>query len=124
MAHHAERPVKLLKALLVLPVLLAACAPAYRGEPLYGPLDTSAPEVAFGQQVFDINCSQCHPGGSSGLGPALNNKPLPPGLIKFQVRHGLGAMPAFSQERLSDEELDALVTYLLKLRAKDDEGSS
>ncbi len=112
------------RALFVVAALLSACAPAYRGEPLYGPLDTSVPEVALGRQTFAANCNQCHPGGSSGLGPALNNKPLPAGLIKYQVRHGLGAMPAFSPERLSDENLDALVAYLLKLREKGGEGSS
>lgn len=37
----------------------------------------------------------------------INNKPLPGFLIKFQVRNGLGAMPAFSKEHVSPEELDA-----------------
>jgi mono/diheme cytochrome c family protein len=74
------------------------------------------PEVQLGERVFDANCSQCHPGGTGGLGPAINNKPLPGWLIEFQIRHGLGAMPAFSSEEVSDEEMDAVVKYLKWLR--------
>ncbi len=97
---------------------LVACAPAYRGEPITGPLELGTPALASGKQVFDANCHQCHPGGAGGLGPSLNDKPLPGSLIAYQVRHGLGAMPAFSPERLSDAQLDALVLYLEKLRSQ------
>jgi mono/diheme cytochrome c family protein len=97
-------------------LLLVACGPAYRGAPLYGPLESSTPQVAQGKAVFDYHCQQCHPGGDAGLGPGINNKPLPAALIKFQVRNGLGAMPAFSEAEISDVELDALVQYLLELR--------
>lgn len=54
--------------------------------------------------------------GEAGLGPALNNKPLPPGLIEFQVRHGLGVMPALKTDRLSEADLDEVVKYLVALR--------
>jgi mono/diheme cytochrome c family protein len=37
-------------------------------------------------------------------------------LIRFQVRHGLGAMPAFSEKEIGDRELDDLVAYLKALR--------
>ena len=97
-------------------LLLTACAPAYRGEPIVGPLDTSDPQVALGERVFAANCNQCHPGGAGGLGFSLNDKPLPGWLIEYQVRNGLGAMPAFSQAQVSDSELDALVAYLVRLR--------
>lgn len=107
------------KPLLFL-LLLTACAPAYRGEPIVGPLDTSTPQVALGERMFAANCNQCHPGGAGGLGPSLNDKPLSPGIIEFQVRNGLGVMPSFSQEQISDAELDALTAYLLALRAQTD----
>lgn len=64
-------------------------------------------------------CNGCHPGGEAGLGPALNNKLLPGFLIKFQVRNGLGVMPSFSQDVISPEELDDLVSYLVALRHHD-----
>jgi mono/diheme cytochrome c family protein len=95
--------------------LLAGCS-ARRSEPIAGPFQPSSPEVQRGEVVFDRNCSHCHPGGEKGLAPAINNKPLPGFLIKFQVRHGLGAMPAFSREELGDEDLRDLVLYLKALR--------
>jgi len=56
-----------------------------------------------------------HASGGS-LAPAINNKPLPGFLMKFQVRHGIGAMPAFSKRELPPDELDAVVKYLKALR--------
>ena len=92
------------------------CGSARRGEPIAGPLDIGSPQVARGQEVFMAHCHQCHPGGEAGVGPALNNKPAPAFLMKYQVRHGLGAMPRFSTEHIDDAELDALIAYLLTLR--------
>ena len=100
---------------LAIAVLLASCATARRGEPLRGPLSLDAREE-HGREVFFRYCHTCHPGGEGGLGPGLNNKPVPGFLIKFQVRHGLGAMPSFPEERLGDEDLDDLVHYLERLR--------
>lgn len=102
----------------------AACGTARRGAPLTGEHDPPTETIRLGQRVFAANCSQCHPGGTQGLAPALNNKPAPGWLIRFQVRHGLGAMPAFSEEEISDAELDALVEYMIWLRRLDwkDEG--
>jgi mono/diheme cytochrome c family protein len=61
-------------------------------------------------------CNQCHVGGASGLGPGINDKHLPPFFIRFQVRHGLGAMPAFSDRAISDAQLDDVISYLRYLR--------
>lgn len=103
-----------LGSLMISGLLLIAGCSARRGEPIVGPLPE--PGIARGQQVFMRECHQCHPGGEAGLGPAINNKPLPGFLVKFQVRTGLGAMPAFSQGEISAEELDHLVDYLKALR--------
>lgn len=97
-------------------LLLASCGSARRGAPLVGEQEPPTAEIALGQRVFDGNCSQCHPGGTQGLGPAINNKPLPGWLIRLQVRNGIGAMPAFSEEEISGAQLDALVEYLVWLR--------
>jgi mono/diheme cytochrome c family protein len=69
-----------------------------------------------GKKLFMKHCDQCHPRGESGLAPAINNKPLPAFLIRFQVRHGLGAMPKFSQDVITDQELEQVITYLQALR--------
>jgi mono/diheme cytochrome c family protein len=94
------------------------CGSARRGVPLTEPLPQT-PAVQRGQKAFMHHCHACHPGGSAGLGPALNNKPLPGSLIRFQVRNGLGAMPSVSKDHLSDEELDDLVEYVITLRKLD-----
>jgi mono/diheme cytochrome c family protein len=105
-----------LGSLMISGLLLTTGCSARRGEPIVGPLPLSEPAIARGQQVFMRECHQCHPGGEGGLGPAINNKPLPGFLIKLQVRNGLGAMPAFSQNEISPEDLDHLVDYLKALR--------
>jgi mono/diheme cytochrome c family protein len=105
------------------PVILVAvlagvigCSSARREEPIKGALKVEDKQVAAGQRAFMAHCHQCHPGGRAGLGPAINNKPLPGFMIKLQSRIGLGAMPGFSSAELSDEDLDMIVVYLKALR--------
>lgn len=96
-------------------LITLACGAARRGEPLATPV-TLDERAERGRAVFMANCQQCHPGGEAGLGPALNDKPFPEFLKKFQVRHGLGTMPSFSEQKISDEQLDDLMEYLKALR--------
>ena len=92
------------------------CGRSRRGEPITEPLQSDDPRVALGHRVFSQHCYQCHPGGAAGLGPAINNKPLPVVAMKRQVRLGVGVMPKFSKEEISDEELDGIMRYLKALR--------
>ena len=97
-------------------ILVAACS-ARRGEPLgYARTGNPDPHVARGRVVFMQNCHKCHPGGEAGLGPAINDKPLPEFLMKTQVRVGLGAMPSFREHEISGRDLDDLIRYLKALR--------
>ena len=50
------------------------------------------------------------------MSPKFNEKPLPKFLMRYQIRHGLGAMPAFPPERLSDQDVHDIVEYLVALR--------
>jgi mono/diheme cytochrome c family protein len=93
----------------------AGCGATRRLPPLAPPPALSA-QAATGQVAFMEKCNQCHPGGEAGLGPALNDKPFPSFLKQFQVRHGVGVMPHFSQEELSDAQLDAILEYLGAIR--------
>lgn len=102
--------------LVFVAVGLTACLPQRRDAPLVGELTNLTPSEERGGVVYMANCQQCHPGGSEGLGPALNDKLLPGFLIRYQVRHGLGAMPAFGPSEISDADLDALVDYVVRLR--------
>jgi mono/diheme cytochrome c family protein len=74
------------------------------------------PRLAEGQRLFMEHCNQCHVGGAAGLGPSLNDKPLPPWFVRIQVRHGFGAMPAYTNRTLSDRQLEDVVTYVRYLR--------
>lgn len=96
--------------------LAAGCGSARRSEPVAGPLRLEETGLVGGRQVFLMHCQQCHPGGEGGLGPALNNKPLPGFLIRLQVRQGLGVMPGFSEDEISGKEMENLVSYLKVLR--------
>lgn len=101
--------------------LLLACGTAKRGEPTFASVPESEPMLAQGKVVFDTFCHKCHPGGEAGLGPAINNKPLPGFLMRFQIRKGLGVMPGFSEKAISDDELNTLIAYLKTMRkAKQD----
>ena len=112
MANHA---LTMLGAALAVSTAIS-CGSARRAEPLMADKPQPNAQLALGEQVFDRNCSQCHPGGEGGLGPALNNKPAPQWAIRFQVRHGLGAMPRFSERDISDEQLSAVTKYMVWLR--------
>lgn len=103
-------------ALLFSFVFALGCGAARKVPPVASPVELTSQKLVTGHHEFMEYCHQCHPHGESGLAPAINDKPLPEFLIKFQVRHGLGAMPAFPEKVISDEELDAIVAYLKALR--------
>lgn len=111
-----KAPLLLILVGLSFVLLVGACASARRTEPLAPPLDLSDPKVAQGEKVFFQHCHQCHPHGQGGLGPAIVNKPLPEFLMEFQVRHGLGTMPAFGAEKIPPQDLEALMEYIKAVR--------
>ena len=84
-----------------------------RSEPLTGRNFTPANDkVVHGEQLYMANCQKCHPAGESGLGPSLNANPAPGFVKRFQMRHGLGVMPAFSKDELSHQDLKDIAAYL------------
>lgn len=109
------------QSLMILLVLAVTACSARKGIPYTEPLAAQDNEVQHGKVLFDKHCNSCHPNGTAGLGPALNNKPLPGFAIRYQIRHGIGAMPAFEEEKISDEESGEIVAYLKALRKLDKE---
>jgi mono/diheme cytochrome c family protein len=101
---------------MVVVVLAAGCGSARRSPPVVEALPLTTADLQQGYEAFMAHCHACHPGGEAGLGPALNNKPLPRFLMRMQVRRGMGAMPAFPLEVISDQQLDQLLDYLVALR--------
>lgn len=101
--------------------LLAATVDACstrRSEPLLGSFQSNNPQVTKGQVVYMEHCQKCHPLGEAGLGPAINSNPAPGFIKRFQVRHGLGAMPSFEVDQISQQELLDLSEYIKALRNK------
>ena len=103
-------------ACLLSSLTFASCGTVRKSEPIAGPFVPANAKIAHGREVYMQNCQKCHPNGEVGLGPALNNKPLPEFLMKFQVRNGLGMMPSFSREEISSDDLDDLMEYVKALR--------
>jgi len=101
--------------LAAMALALLGCQSARRGEPVIGPVTFSEKE-SRGQVLFDRHCHKCHTHGEGGLAPSINDKPLPKFMMRLQTRVGMGAMPSFSREQISEEELDALLEYLVALR--------
>ncbi|MCC2547662.1 cytochrome c [Hymenobacter sp. BT175] len=115
----------LLKSVALLAGLgLAACSTARRSEPLRAAALPTSDAVVRGHLVFMENCQKCHPGGEAGAGPSLNNVPLPGWALRSRVRHrafflGVGRMPSFKENEISDPQLDDLVAYMKALRRAD-----
>lgn len=65
-----------------------------------------------GMRLFMLHCNKCHPGGEKGFGPSLVDKNLPDFLIHFQVRNGLGDMPAFTKEELPKDDVKKIVLFI------------
>jgi ubiquinol-cytochrome c reductase cytochrome c subunit len=84
-------------------------------------------KVADGHELFLANCAACH--NSSGIGGALSNGRLAPSLqntdpvqVAEAVRTGPGQMPQFGTDVITDEQLDAIVTYARYLHEPESPG--
>ena len=95
---------------------LSSCGSERRSAAMIGPFVPNTAAETNGRRVFLEFCHQCHPNGESGLGPAVNDKPVPDVAIRAQVREGLGAMPAFGEREIPARDLDDLLAYMTALR--------
>ena len=90
-------------------------------------LDLEGADLALGQQLYTANCAGCH--NSAGSGGALGQGNHAPAVTRATdlevaeaIRVGPGAMPAFSEGVIDDEQLDAIVRYVDHLRNPDSPG--
>jgi hypothetical protein len=70
-----------------------------------------------GMKLFMKNCNRCHPAGEKGKGPSLVDKKIPDFVVHFQVRQGLGDMPAFKKEDISKEDVKKIILFVRLLRS-------
>jgi mono/diheme cytochrome c family protein len=68
-----------------------------------------------GKSIFSANCASCHTlaaaAASGTIGPNLDQLKPPLPVVKNQVIHGGGVMPAF-QGKLTDKQIDAVSKFV------------
>jgi ubiquinol-cytochrome c reductase cytochrome c subunit len=79
--------------------------------------------VQLGQTLYLDTCSACH--SATGAGGALTNGQFAPDLFKATatqvgeaIRVGPGLMPAFSDQALTEQEVDAIAEYVQTLQSR------
>jgi mono/diheme cytochrome c family protein len=80
-----------------------------------GPITST--DAARGKELFSTHCDDCHPGGEEDVGPSLIATPHTPARIRQQIREGSGKMRPFSEKRLSNEDVEAILAYLASINA-------
>ncbi|MDW8245729.1 MAG: cytochrome c [Sandaracinaceae bacterium] len=81
--------------------------------PYEGPIRST--DVELGARRYASRCGNaCH---ESGGGPPLANLRWSPERMRRQIREGSGGMPAIPPSRLSDEDMEALLAYLVTIGA-------
>lgn len=63
------------------------------------------------EKVYSSTCGYCH---GRNIGPILKGRGIPADTVRYMVRHGQGAMPAFRQTEITPQELDALAEWIEK----------
>ncbi len=103
---------------------LRAIAP---GGPEIPTVDAEGGDLSRGSQLFLDNCAACHGAGASGasvgggqIAPSLDE--ASPTQIGEAIVVGPGVMPAFGEQTLTEDDVDAIATYLVWLRDHGSEG--
>ena len=96
-------------------------------EPAIPQIDLEGADLGEGALLYEDNCAACH--STTGIGAALTSGRIAPSVrdatavqIAEAVRTGPGTMPIFRDNVLDEEQLDALVRYVVYLGDPDDEG--
>jgi mono/diheme cytochrome c family protein len=115
---------KQLLALGAIPVLaLAACGggggaardPGAVAAAYAGPIRST--DVEGGRELYDNLCMSCHGGGA----PALENLAWTAAAMRQQIREGEGRMPAIPESRLSNDDMESLLAYMVTIGAVQNE---
>jgi ubiquinol-cytochrome c reductase cytochrome c subunit len=86
------------------------------------PLVIAGHDLQRGQQIYELNCEQCHAVG--GNGGSLGETDWAPDLheatideVADAVRAGPGQMPRFSADQLSSDDLNDVAGYVLHMQS-------
>src|SRR3954465_196862 len=87
------------------------------GPPIPNVQVSSASDLAAGRAEYTANCAACHGSGAGGdavgggaVAPPLLN--TPPTQVAEAVRTGPGAMPAFDEHQIPNDQLEGIAAYL------------
>lgn len=111
-----KAPVTLVLVAILLPLLAACGAAATPNQvptPTSTPIPTQSPPTSEGQRLFiSKGCAACHGQKAEGtsIAPALAGHTAQQ--VRRQVRAPLGTMPVFPPDKVSDEELEAIVEFI------------
>ena len=83
--------------------------------------------IRTGPEIFAARCVYCHDARGwgtrslarrvpEGQAELLQREVLPPALVQYAVRRGVGSMPQFTPTEISDAELAALADWLETLK--------
>ena len=80
-----------------------------------GPIGST--DVARGQELYSKFCDDCHPDGEEDVGPSLIADPHSPAMLRRQIREGSGKMRPFPENRISADDMEAILAYLASINA-------
>ena len=90
-------------------------------------IDFADADVAYGGELFRINCSQCHQ--AAGAGGALTQGKYAPNLMQATPQQiyeamitGPQSMPVFSDAQLATPDKQAIIAYVVELQTGPDPG--
>ena len=80
-----------------------------------GPIRST--DTALGEQRFTAICGSCHAEEGEDLGPNLSNMSLTAENMRHQIREGSGRMRPITSRRLNDDDMEAVLAYLVTIGA-------
>ncbi len=94
-----------------------------------GPVDLAPGDPATGRGLFLVNCAACHSASGTGMvmtggAVALELWSTHPEQVAEAIRIGPGAMPPFTEQQLTEEEVDDVVSYVETLGQPQVEGGA
>ena len=72
-------------------------------------LAADAPPARSPEKIYSITCGYCH---GRNVGPIILGRHIPADTVKYIVRHGQNAMPAFRPSEITPAELEAVAKWV------------